>query len=64
MNITKIDFIQPPFVFTADGKRLVLDKIDGNVRIGSSIEEQENGRWKVVGNNVDPDCVGGVCPIK
>ena len=42
---------------------ITFDLIDGNPRVGCTVEK-ENDRWKVIGNNADPDCVGGACPIK
>jgi len=59
----QIDFINHPFAFTNTGERLNIADIKGNVRIGVTLTE-ENGKYIVNGNNADPDCVGGVCPIK
>jgi len=59
----KIDFINHPYAYTNSGRRLHVSEISGGVRVGVSIEEKD-GRYAVTGNNADPDCVGGVCPIK
>jgi len=63
----KISFITivggKPLAIMDNNEGITLDLIDGSPRIGCTVEP--NGkRWKITGNNVDADCVGGVCPIK
>ena len=62
----KIEFISYPYVFAA-GKRIHKADIaeGGNLHIGAELEEITDGKYQIVnGAIVDPDCVGGVCPIK
>lgn len=40
-----------------------MAQIKGSPMVGCFVKPDGDG-WKVVGNNVDSDCVGGVCPIK
>lgn len=55
-----IAYINPPFVFTAQGKRHELKDIQGTPRVGAVIDDT----LTIVGNANDSECVGGVCPIK
>ena len=59
----KIDYINPPWVFTDDKRRINMSEIIGIPRIGCTLGE-DGERFKVTGNNANEDCVGGVCPIK
>jgi|BioPla2DNA2_1021312.scaffolds.fasta_scaffold100509_1 hypothetical protein len=58
-----IVFIQYPYVFTNNGKRLNINEIAGHIKVGAMIEEVE-GKYKIVGNYNDSECVSGVCPIR
>ena len=62
-----IEAIHYPTALVRTDSDLIMDVnlslISGPPRIGCEIERTDGG-WKVVGNNADPDCVGGVCPIK
>ncbi len=60
MNI--IAYHQGRFI-TDTGEGIRKDVIDGSPRVGVALEEVGD-RYKVVGNGVNEDCVGGVCPIK
>jgi hypothetical protein len=60
----KIEFINPPFVFTDDGKRIHFDNIKGQIFKGSTLKAINETDYEVTGSEVDPDCVGGVCPVK
>mgnify|MGYP000966003772 CR=1 FL=1 len=33
-------------------------------RINVQVTKTVDGRFDIVGNNVDMDCVGGVCPVR
>jgi len=63
----KIETIQyPTALVRLSNKELIginMSLISGSPRIGCQLEKVEGG-YKVTGNNADPDCVGGVCPIK
>ena len=37
--------------------------IKGSPRIGCELKHIDGG-YEVISNTTDPDCVGGVCPIK
>ena len=58
-----VEFIQFPFAFTNDGKRINIKEVEGSVRVGSKIEEVE-GKYRVIGSSNDSECVSGVCPIR
>jgi hypothetical protein len=51
----KIEFINYPFVFTDDGRRLHINELNGTPRVGSLIDEEMN----IVSGNNDDGCVGG-----
>ena len=59
----KIEFIKHPFVYTDSGERIEIGEIIGNPKVGSELE-LENGKYKVMANTSDTECVGGVCPVK
>lgn len=61
MNKTSIIAIFPPRVILANNEAITLKDIEGSVRVGAVIDLDT---MKIIGNNVDPDCVGGVCPIR
>ena len=46
-----------------NGTGVHLDLIEGPVRTGCQVEE-DGERWKVVGNNVNVDCINGVCGVR
>ncbi len=56
----KIEFINFPFVFTDEGTRHHVSEINGTPRVGCELDQELN----VMNNNVNSDCVGGVCPIR
>jgi len=56
----KIEFINYPYVFTDEGTRHNISEINGTPRVGSVLDEALN----VMSQDVDSDCVNGVCPIK
>lgn len=56
----KIVAIRPPIAILDNGKDVELKKIKGQPRIGAMLDDE----YKVIGNNVDQDCPGGVCPVK
>ncbi len=56
----KIDHIQFPYAYLSNGSRVLVKSIKGNVRVGASV----NDELVVIGNNVNVDCINGVCPIK
>ena len=58
----KIEFIAYPFVY-ADGRKINIDEIKGTPRVGGELKVVLDG-YVVESGVVDPDCVGGVCPIK
>jgi hypothetical protein len=65
----KIDFINFPFVYTSTGERIMIKNLNRSPSVGATlkpIEKNEHGEslYDVTGSDVDPDCVGGVCPIK
>lgn len=60
----KIEFIQYPYLFTDNGKRLHSSQVVGNIRVGVDLEEIDENTFRVTGNLVDDGCVNGVCPIK
>jgi hypothetical protein len=65
----KIDFINFPFAYTDTGARINVNNISGSPFVGSSLQhigknEDDEDLYEVNGSEVDPDCVGGVCPIK
>jgi len=59
----KIDYINPPWVFTDNGKRINMSEIIGQVRIGCTLGE-DGERFKVTGNLADENCLNGVCDLK
>lgn len=59
----KIEFINHPYVFTNDGKRIAISHIDGMPKVGAALEAVGE-RYNVVANDNDSECVGGVCPIR
>lgn len=56
----KIEFINYPYVFTDEGTRHNIGEIKGIPRVGSVLDESLN----VLSQDVDSDCVSGVCPVK
>lgn len=56
----KVEYINYPFVFTDDGKRINVAEIKGTPRVGSELDED----LKVLNNTTNSDCVNGVCPIR
>ncbi len=40
------------------------DKIKGKPTPGCELEEQDDGYYQVLTNNTNPDCAGGVCPVR
>ena len=61
----KIIHIKPPEVYTDDGNKRTLREFEPNIRIGCTVEYDENTKkYKVIGDTTDTDCVGGVCPIR
>lgn len=61
MNRSEIVWIKPPMVILKNGKDVKLQDIKGSARIGATLDLET---MEIVGSNVDPDCVGGACPIK
>jgi hypothetical protein len=57
---------QSPNFITRDNLAISKKLIKGQPRIGVMVEEFEEGDYlyRVVQNNTDSDCVGGVCPIR
>ena len=47
----------------SNGEGITRDVIDGNPSVGRGIVK-EGERYRITGNNVNPDCPNGVCPIK
>jgi hypothetical protein len=68
--IYKVVAIISPYAFIEDNKksllRIVIADIENfkHLRIGSAISKNVDGMFSVIGNIIDTDCVGGVCPIK
>lgn len=60
MNVV---FIAYPYAFTADGKRVDIRHIEGTVRVGANLQESD-GKFKVICNTMDSDCVSGQCPVR
>ena len=61
-----IETIQAPMVLIKVGSELIqahLKDFKGSPRVNVSVEGEE-GKWSVVGNNVNQDCIGSVCPIR
>lgn len=60
--------IIPPWVFVEDqdGKmgRVRIQDFNNQPRLNAGAEKLDNGTWEATSNNTDPDCVGGVCPVK
>lgn len=69
MNYKAIAIISP-YVFIEDSNknllRISIADIDNfkYLRIGNTITRKEDGMFTINGAIVDPDCIGGVCPIK
>jgi len=59
-----IEFIRYPHYFTSEGKRIHKEDFDKEPKLGSTVEKQPKGKYKVLTNNTNSDCVNGVCPIK
>ena len=60
-----IEAINPPWVMARNKEKLDryhLSEFE-SPRVGKTYE-LINGYYKVTGNTVDEDCVGGACPIK
>ena len=49
INMTRIEFINYPFVFTNDGKRLTIQEIEGEPKVGDQLELTD--RWRVKGKS-------------
>jgi hypothetical protein len=62
----KIVHIQPPYVFTDDGKRIEIDEIRGFPRVGQELrfDEKAGHSYDILAITNDSECVSGVCPIK
>lgn len=56
----KIMYVNHPYVYTDTQERFEFKELKGKPVVGAEIDENMN----IVTSNVDPDCVGGVCPIK
>jgi len=64
MNIVHITAVGGELMAILNNNTAVaIDMIDGGARIGVTIAACGE-RWKVIGNNVDENCVGSVCPVK
>lgn len=63
-----IKAIIPPHVFIEDQDgqmdRVALQDFINSPRINAGARKLETGKFETVSSNIDPDCVGGVCPIK
>lgn len=63
-----ITAIFPPKVFIEDedGKmeQITISDFEDSPRLNAGAIKLENGKYKTTINNTDPDCVGGVCPIR
>jgi len=59
----KIDFIDYPYAFTNDGRRIDVREIEGHPYV-SVVLELVDERYRVKGISEDSECVGGACPIK
>ena len=60
-----IEAINPPYVMARDEEKLDryhLSEFE-SPRVGKTYELKD-GFYRVTGNNIDVDCVGGACPIK
>ena len=53
----KIDYIYPPFIFTDNGKRILIKDLTGTPRIGADLTDD----LEVITSLVDADCMNGVC---
>ena len=64
----KITAIFPPYVFmeNKDGvaDRVQISDFEDSPRLNAGAIKLDNGKYKTTTNETDPDCVGGVCPIK
>lgn len=56
----KIEFINYPYIFTDNGKRLNISEVNGTPRVGAMLDDQLN----VLNQAQDSDCISGVCPVK
>jgi hypothetical protein len=56
----KIDYIYPPFIFTDNGKRILIKDLKGTPRIGAELSED----LEVIGTIDNGECINGVCPIR
>ena len=65
--IYKVKAIMPPYVFIEDSEgnteRAMFQDFESNPRINTSVKSKD-GKFIKVSSSIDPDCVGGVCPIK
>ena len=60
----QISHISMPYAFISDGTRVLVKEIVGDgVRIGAGVTEKD-GVYTLSASHVDPDCIGGVCPIR
>ena len=41
-----------------------VKNIEGTAHKGDILEEIEKDKYRVIGSNVNEDCVNGVCPIR
>lgn len=53
-----------PIAIMDNNQGVTLELIEGNPRLGVSVEEYEPNKYRVTGNLTDESCVNGVCPIK
>lgn len=56
----KIEFINYPYVFTTEGTRHNVSEITGIPRVGAILDKALN----VLSQDIDTDCINGVCPVK
>ncbi|MCF8018174.1 MAG: hypothetical protein K9L62_02125 [Vallitaleaceae bacterium] len=68
--IFTVKAIMSPYVFI-DNPEGIMNRIrlsdiieHQKVRLMDVLEKKDNGKYIIVGKQVDSDCVGGVCPIK
>ncbi len=59
-TISKVVFIKYPTVILENGGECLISEIEGSVQVGVVIDTEAK---KVVGNEINVDCPGGVCPI-
>ena len=58
-----ITYINYPYVYTDIGKRINIEKIEGNPVVGSQLVENDY-TYKVMAATSDSECVNGVCPVR